>query len=80
MNAAKSYMEIKEKYIHFLLDRAVGAFPNHGDEDVATGAGEVVPGPWSLARSQLEEAWRGDNPEKAVFAHPIIEGLFPYQD
>lgn len=78
MNAAKSYIEIKEKYIHFLLDRAVGAFPNHGDEDVATGTGEVVPGPWSLARRQLEETWRGDNPEKAVFAHPIIEGLFPY--
>ena len=67
-NAAEAYLGIKEKYVKFLLDRTVGAFPNNGEADK-----------WNAIRAQLEEAWKNGGENQALFAQPVLEGLFPYE-
>ncbi|MBQ8570074.1 MAG: DEAD/DEAH box helicase [Kiritimatiellae bacterium] len=66
-NAVESYLEIKEKYIKFLIDRTVGAFPNNGEE-----------ARWTRIKQQLEKTWKNGNNKQSLFADPILEGLFPY--
>ena len=66
-NAAKAYLKVKENYLHFVLDRSCGAFPNLGDDDL-----------WRRSREYLRGIWTSDRPSQSLFAKPIIEGLFPY--
>ena len=67
-NAARAYLETKDKYIDFLLDRAVnGAFPNDGEEDF-----------WRRVRRQVKANWLSGDPAKSIFGRPIIESLAPY--
>lgn len=67
-NAAEAYLGIKEKYVKFLLDRTVGAFPNNGEA-----------AKWNAIRVQLEETWKNGGENQALFAQPVLEGLFPYE-
>ena len=67
-NAAKTYLGTKEKFIDFLLDRAVnGEFPNYEEEVF-----------WTSVRDQVKNNWYSGEPGKSIFGKPIIESLAPY--
>lgn len=68
-NAAKTYLEVRKDYLSNILDLTMGSFPNAGEEDEKR---------WYAIRQQLEKEWGGDNPDTALFAHPILEPMFPY--
>ena len=68
-NAAETYIDVRKEYLDNILDFTMGPFPNAGKEDTDR---------WHAVRQQLTKAWGGSNPDTALFAHPILEPMFPY--
>lgn len=69
LNAARAYREMKEQYIHYLLDKSVGSFPENEDEEPL----------WSAERAQLSRVWNNlEDPNQTLFPAPLMESMFPY--
>ena len=68
-NAAKTYLDVQEKYLANVIDLTTGSFPNAGEEEEKR---------WIAIRNQLHKDWSSDNPDTALFARPVLESLFPY--
>lgn len=68
-NAAQTYIDVRKEYLDNILDLTMGSFPNAGKED-----GDR----WYAVRQQLKKEWGDNNPNTALFAHPVIEPMFPY--
>lgn len=68
-NAAKAYLDIREKYLDNIIEFATGQFPN-------AGAGEEDR--WRAIRQQLRNDWSSDDPATALFTRPVLEPLFRY--
>ena len=67
-NPAEAYLNTQMKFVHFLLDRTMGAVPREGEESY-----------WRLAREQLKTDWLAESETgAALYAAPVLEGLFPY--
>lgn len=66
-NAVRAYEDIRGKYVQFVLDRAMGSYPNFGERTY-----------WERARAYLKRIWTSDDPKTALFARPVVEPLFPY--
>ena len=67
-NPAEAYLNTQKKFVHFLLDRTMGAVPSEGEESY-----------WRLAREQLKTDWLAESETgAALYAAPVLEGLFPY--
>lgn len=66
-NAVRAYEDIRKKYVQFVLDRAMGSYPNFGERTY-----------WERARAYLKRIWTSDDPKTALFARPVVEPLFPY--
>ena len=67
-NAINAYLDLKSKYIKFLIDRSVGAFPNYNENER-----------WEKIKNQLLNTWEKGNSKQTLFADPVLEGLFPYE-
>ena len=67
-NAINTYLDLKSKYIKFLIDRSVGAFPNYNEDER-----------WEKIKNQLLNTWEKGNSKQTLFADPVLEGLFPYE-
>ena len=68
-NAAKAYLDIRDKYLENVIEFATGPFPNADEE-----------GKWIKIREQLKRDWsgNGDDPGTALFAPPVLEPMFRY--
>lgn len=66
-NAVRTYEDIRRKYVQFVLDRTMGAYPDFGER-----------AHWESARAYLKRIWTSDDPKTALFARPVVEPLFPY--
>ncbi len=66
-DAVNTYQNIREKYVQFVLDYAMGSYPNFGER-----------ARWEKARAYLKQIWESDDPSKMIFARPVLETLFPY--
>ena len=68
-NSFETYQYLQDSYKKFLFEQATGAFPLDNDADI-----EHI----NRIREQLAGYWDSDDPEKSLFAEPLLEGLFPY--
>ena len=68
-NAAKAYLDIRDKYLENVIEFATGPFPNADEEER-----------WNKIREQLKRDWsgKGDDPGTALFAPPVLEPMFRY--
>lgn len=66
-DAVNTYLQIKEKYVQFVLDYVAGSYPNYGERER-----------WEAMRSYLKNIWTSDDPATTLFARPVLEALFPY--
>ncbi len=66
-NAAKAYRKLKSDYVSFLVERTIGPFPAYGEATF-----------WRTAKDYLTDLWMSSEPNKGVFAHPVVEAKFSY--
>ena len=66
-NAAKAYRKLKSDYVSFLIERTIGPFPAYGETTF-----------WHAAKDYLTKLWMSSEPNKGVFAHPVVEAKFSY--
>ena len=68
-DSLETYDFLKKSYKDFLLEQATGAFPLDNGPDINH---------INRIREQLLTYWDSTEPDKALFAEPLLEGLFPY--
>ncbi len=70
-DAFNAYSTMRKEYVNFLLDEAIGNFPAKNEECN-----------WTKIKKQLHDLWLGgdkDNGVTSLFAEPLVECLFPFE-